>query len=442
MLARLIVSQTIVKATLVVMGLMAFTPSQAANIQEILQQALESDAEYQGAVAANLAVRESEPQALAVLLPDASLQASTNGNDLHGSGVGTGGYNSHGYTLSISQPVFHWDRRINLRQAKSSIKQSNAELDAARQELIMRVADRYFDLLKAGDNLEFASKTRTAIAQQLNQAEQRFEVGLIAITDVEEAKARHDLAVADEISARNGVANAREALREITAQYHQTVAPLSADRMPLVKPEPADIDQWTDTALTQNRDVIAAQYGSHAARDEIKRKNAGHYPTLDLVGSRVHSSSNGGVTGGGSTMTDSIGLQLNVPIYQGGGTASSVREARHLYRQTTHALEQARRAAQRQTREAYLGVVDHIATVKAMKQALTSTETALRATEAGFQAGTRTTVDVLDAQKETFKARRDHQAVRYDYILNSLSLKQAAGTLSDADLAQVNSWLD
>ncbi|MCP4044234.1 MAG: TolC family outer membrane protein, partial [Gammaproteobacteria bacterium] len=348
---------------------------------------------YQEAVSANLAVQEAEPLARAVLLPDVNLQANTSANDLHGSGAGTGGYNSHGYTLSISQPVFRKDRWIKLRQATSSIKQSNAVLDAARQALIKRVADRYFDLLGAEDEVEYASKTRSAIAQQLNQAEQRFEVGLIAVTDVEEAKARHDLAVADEISAKNGIRNAQEALREITAQYHKAAAPLG-ERMPLVNPDPADIDQWTDTSLVQNRSVVAAQYGVETARDEIKRRNAGHYPTLDLVGSRTHSSSNGGTYGGSSTMNDSIGLQLNVPIYQGGGTQSSVRESRHLFKQATASLEQARRAAQRQTREAYLGVVDRIAAVKAMKQAVNSTETALKATEAGFEAGTRTTVDV------------------------------------------------
>jgi outer membrane protein len=212
--------------------------------------------------------------------------------------------------------------------------------------------------------------------------------------------------------------------------------------MPLVEPNPADIVAWTDVALEQNLTVAAARYALETARDEIKRRNAGHFPTLDLVGSHDYSSSGGGNFGGNRTRTDAVGLRLAVPVFEGGATESQVREARHLYDQAAQTLEEANRSAHRQSREAYRGVVDSIATTRALKQALVSTETALRAIEAGFDAGTRTTVDVLDALRATFEARSNYKAARYRYVLNTLSLKQAAGTLSDNDLAAVNDWLE
>lgn len=422
-------------------GLHCATGAVAADLMEIYRAALQSDPVYQARISANLASQENRPQAMAGLLPNASLGANTGFNEQDSSRSNTSSrYNSHGYSLSITQPVFRWDRWIQLEQADYTIKQANAELDNERQSLIVRVAQAYFQVLGAQDNLEFAKKTKEAIARQLEQARQRFDVGLIAITDVEEAKAQYDLAVADEITAVNDVENAWEAMQEITGLGPTELSRLQDD-MSLLSPDPEDIDAWTNIALEQSYSLKAAIYASHAAREEINRRRAGHLPTLDLVGGRDYSSSGGGSFGASRTRTDSIALQLNMPIFSGGATVSSTRQAAHQYQQSLDTVEQVRRSVQRQTRESYLGALASIARVTALKQSLKSTETALEATEAGFLAGTRTTVDVLDAQRNTFRAIRDYQRARYDYILNYVSLKQAAGTLAEEDVQAINTRL-
>lgn len=436
----------LIRYALPILFLVAASAAQANNLLDLYRQALSSDPTYLAAIADNQAVKESKPQAVAGLLPNLQLKADTTDNHQISGGSGSPQFNSHGYTLSITQPVFRWDRWLSIQQADSSIKQSNAELMAAQQALLLRVAERYFDLLMAENNLEFRNKTREAIAQQLNQAQQRFEVGLIAITDVEEAKARHDLAEADVIAAQNQVSNTREALRETTGRYYSSVNPLSID-MPLVSPDPADIDRWTETALKQNLTLTAARHAAETAQKEIRRQRAGHLPTVDLVGSRTYNKSgrfSGGSFGGGTSgfsRTDTISLRLQMPLFEGGATRSRTREARHNFQQALDNVEASQRAIQREAREAYRGVTDLIAGERALRQSVTSTETALRATEAGFAAGTRTTVDILNAQQETFKANRDHKDVRYRYILETLRLKEAAGTVSEADLAQISGWL-
>ncbi len=428
-----------------ILGLGCLAPAWASDLSEVYRLSVQNDPQYKAAQAANRAAQEARPQARSGLLPSVNLGASTDWNEQTGTN-GNRNYNTHGWTLSISQPVFRYDRWMQLSQADSRINQADAELAFAGQDLIIRVATRYFDVLSAADNLEYARNSKTAIGQQRRQSQQRFEVGLIAITDVEEARARYDLAVADEIAAENQLANAREALREVSGEYHGSLSALSAE-VPLVSPEPNNIDRWTETALNQNLQLLASRYAVESAGDEIKVRQAGHYPTLDLVGSHEYTSSGprpfslGGTIPGSQSHTNTIGLQLNVPLYSGGLVSSRTEEARHLYDQAVDNMEVARRSTQRQTRESFLGVLAAISKVKALKQALTSTQTALEATEAGFQVGTRTSVDVVVAQQEMYKARRDYKAAKYAYILNTLQLKQAAGTVAEDDLTQVNAWL-
>ncbi len=431
-------------ATLLLAALAA-APAQGLDLLGAFKLARDNDPEYRAAQAAYRAALEARPQALAGLLPNANLGASTTYNDQESSTTfGTGGeqgFNTHGYELSIRQPVFRHDRWVQLAQADTSIRQAEAELESARQQLIDRVVNRYFAVLKARDSLEFARKTKEAIGRQLNQAEQRFDVGLIAITDVEEAKAAYDQAQTEEIVAENAVDSAVEALREVIGEYHRRLTGLSPD-LPLVRPDPEDIDAWTETALAQNLDLSAARLAAQVARDEIRRRSAsGHYPTLDVVAGRSYSSSGGGSFGSRQTKADTIGLELSVPLYSGGSATSQVREARHLYQQAQDQVEQARRATQRAARDAYLGVIADISRIRSLKQSLVSTETALEATEAGFQVGTRTTVDVVNAQVDMFRARRDHKAARYDYVINNVALKRAAGTLGDPDLEYFNRWM-
>jgi outer membrane protein len=262
---------------------------------------------------------------------------------------------------------------------------------------------------------------------------------LIAITDVQEAQAAFDLATANEIQAVNQVDLALEALREVIGEYAQQLEPLG-ERMPLLSPDPTDIEVWTQQALTQNLEIEAQRALVRQAAEEIKRQRAGHYPTLDIVGSYGEQSSGGRF---GATEIDftALGLQLNVPLFSGGLVSSQVREAAHRYQESLQVLEQTARGIQRRTRDAYLGVESGISRVKALKQAVLSNQTSVEATKAGFEVGTRTTVDVVAAEQGLFRARRDYARARYDYLVNALRLRQAAGSLSQLDLLEVNTWL-
>lgn len=430
------------------MALGASAAAPAADLLDVYRMALESDPQFAAAQAGNRAAQESRPQARAGLLPNLSLDGDTFYNDQRlkrpeavAGRSRSADYNSYGYSLSLVQPVFRWDRWIQLGQADSRVSQANAELDAAAQDLIVRSAERYFDVLAAIDNLEFATTTKEAFSQQLNQAEQRFEVGLIAITDVEEAKAGRDLAVTEEIRAKNRLENAYEALRELVGEDIRDLA-LLKEEVPLLRPDPDDTDRWTRTALDQNRQLAAATFAAKIAQDEIKRRQAGHYPTVDLVAARDYQSQSDSVSfGENDSYLDSIGVQLNLPLYQGGLVSSQTEQARHEYQQALEELEATRRGTYRQTRESFLGVSDSISGVNALRQALTSTQKALEAIEAGFQVGTRTSVDVLNAQRNTYESVRDYKNAQYGYILSTLRLKQAAGTLAPEDLVPVNGWL-
>ncbi len=427
-------------------GLAAPTRLLATDLMEAFALAAESDPEFRRVAAAKRAIMEQRPQAISQLLPSIQGRGTSYFNDqqikLERDLVGRDGdvaFNSHGYSIDLTQPLFRVDRFLRLWQANSRISQAEAEYTSAQQDLMLRLAERYFTVLANLDNLSFARAEKKSLSRQLEQAQQRFDVGLTAITDVQEAQAGHDRAVAQEIAAENNVNNAREALREIIGAYPEALAVLG-DAMPLIEPDPNDIETWTETALAQNLQVISAQYAVDATRTELKVQYAGHLPTLDAV-ARYGYDKSGGRFGSTQVKSDVVGLELNVPLFQGGFTTSRGREARARLDESLERLEFARRGAQRQTRESYLGVISGISQVAAFKQALLSSETALQATEAGFTVGTRTAVDVIDAERGRSEAKRDLARARYDYILSSLTLKQAAGTLTDADLQLINQWL-
>ncbi len=405
-------------------------PAPAETLFQIYELALANDSEFLAASAANRAAQEIRPQARAGLLPSARVLLDANWNE-------PPQLEDFGYSavLSIEQPVYRPDRRIALQQADSRIARADALYAAARQDLMVRVAERYFGVLEADDELSFARATLEASEQQLRQSRQRFEVGLTAITDVEEAKAGFDRARAQLIAAGNALDTAREALRETSGEYQEALAPLGT--MPLAAPDPADIDRWTETALGQNLRLLASRNATETARREIDRVRAGHHPAVDAVGSHRREDR----SPLGQTDSTSIGLRLNLSLYDGGSVLSRTRESRHLYQQALDELERERRRAQRETRDAYLGVNSGISRVNALEQAVRSSKAAADAVEAGFQVGTRTSVDVLDAQRELFRARRDLAEARYSYILDMLRLKRAAGTLSEADVRQVSGWL-
>ncbi len=417
----------------------------AEDLLDVYRMAQQSDPTLRAAEAGNQAAQQGRAQSRAALLPQVNLTANLNENTAGlitsntGSPTGEETYSSNDYTLTLRQSLYHHDYYKQLKVADAGIAQANAQYEAARQGLILRVAEAYFNLLAAKDSLATAEASKRAISQQLRQTQQRFEVGLIAITDVHEAQAGFDAAVAAEIAARNGLDIAREALREITGQEPLAPAALQ-DVMPLLNPDPADIKAWVEKAQSQNLSLIAAEAAARAAAEELRRREAGHYPTLDLVGSHRYSDSTDASFGSERTDT-SIGIQLSVPIFSGGLTTAQSREARALLSQAQESLEAQRRATVREVRSAYLGVTAGISQVKARKQALSSAQTALKATQAGFEVGTRTAVDVLNAQQVRYGAQSEFSRSRYDYLLATLRLKQAAGSLSEEDITLVNGWL-
>ncbi|MCA9018142.1 MAG: TolC family outer membrane protein, partial [Planctomycetaceae bacterium] len=314
------------------------------------------------------------------------------------------------------------------------------QLDQAQQELIIRVTEAYFNVLAAVDDLQFAQSEKTAIARQLEQAEKRFEVGLIPVTDVKEAQSSYDRAVAREIEAQTGVTLAQDALSTITSLPAEPLRTVG-DRMQLLTPEPNDADEWVLTAMEQNLALLIAEYDTKIAQQQIELQRARHLPTLDIVAS--HSDyDTGGISGPYESEDSKIGIELNIPIFEGGRAYYRTTEARHQHRASLHEQEQIRRETRQFTRDAFFKMVAGISRVNAFARSVESAEVAAESSEAGFQVGTRTSVDVLIALRNVYEAKRDYARSRYDYLLDSLRLKQAAGILQSEDLQQIETWLE
>jgi len=428
--------------TVTVLSLLSFSSS-AEDLLSIYKSAVQNDTQFRAAQAEYQALLETKNQSVALFLPTISANAYYNdNNDKSSLNTDSDEYKTDGYSLNLTQPLYRHANYVGLTQADAIVAKAQANFEYAKQDLIIRVVKQYFTVLAAVDDLEFAKAERKSIKRQLKQTQQRFNVGLIAITDVHEAKARFDQAIARVIVAENTLAISYEILREITNKNHASLSSLSTTH-PLIKPEPADINQWVKTANDQNTLLIASQKGVDVARSEVSRQSAAHYPTLDLTAK--HSFDNYGagnpIYNESEQTSNSISLQLNVPLYQGGLVNSRTRAAAFRLKQAQELLDKQRRATERQTRNSYLSVIANISQVKALKQALASSQVALKATQAGFEVGTRTTVDVLNSQRELYRARRDYAQVRYNYVLETLNLKLAAGTLSVINIEQLNPWL-
>lgn len=421
---------------------MAFSPVlHAENMMDAYREAQSYDAVFASARAAHRAGLEKLPQGRALLLPSVNLSADTTENSVEREGVPRNNYNSYGYTLSLSQPVFRKQNFAQYEQSKQQVTQAEAQLVIAKQDLILRVAQAYFDVLLAQDNVAFAASYKTSISEQLAQAKRNFEVGTATITDTHEAQARFDLAASQEIAALNDLEVKKFALQKVIGKIPSKLSNLG-DKLPLKVPEPNDMEQWVATSEQQNLQFQIQQAAFEIANQEVERNRGGHYPTLDVVASyrdANNASLNFGI--GGSTQSAAIGLQLNLPIFAGGATSSKVREAVANQEKARQDLEDTRRQVALQTRQAFLGVTSGEAQVRALEQALVSNQSSLDSTKLGFEVGVRTSVDVLNAQQQLFSAKRDLSQARYAYIMNRLKLKAAVGTLSEADLEQVNGLL-
>ena len=433
----------------------------ASTLLEIYQQALQSDPRIHEAEARRLASLEAKPQARGVLLPQIGFNGDWTQTNLSGSStdslagvalpptISETDSDQTRWQFTLRQTLFRWDQIVGLRRADKTVAKAEADREAAQQDLIVRVTQTYFDVLAAEDQLTAIHANRKAIARQLEQARQRFDVGLIAITDVQESQAAHDSAVADEIGAKRRLATAREFMREITGEY---VAELSApgEELPLNSPDPSSAEGWIDLALSQNLALVSSRIDERLARDEISFRRNGHYPTIDLVAGTGNTQSDSTTVIQGITApqiadndrdTDSIGIQFSIPIFAGGATSSRVREAVYLHRASRETLQRITRETERQTRDAYLGVLAEISRVQALEKAVESNETALEATQAGFDVGTRTIVDVLNAQFLLYQSITRYYQSRYDYVLNAMRLRQAAGSLQVQDLERFDQFL-
>ncbi|HEY4445135.1 MAG TPA: TolC family outer membrane protein [Steroidobacteraceae bacterium] len=441
----------------------------AADLLEVYQRALQNDPQLREAEANRLASLEAKPQALSALLPQLAGSAAVSREHDSGSSTITQPLSSppgpvilqtypfdgriitttHKYGIDLKQNLFRWENWVALQRADAQVAQAEADYQAAQQDLMTRVAQRYFDVLAAQDDLEAQQVALTSIQRQLDQAESRFQIGLIAITDVEEARAAHDSGAAAVIAAKRSLASTQELLREITGDPFEWLA-RPIEPFELANPDPINEDRWVDMALQQNLSLVSSRLAADIARENISSARGGHYPSLDLVGSRYKLTTNGvdtftdGTPAGGTTLDQqqrTIGLQLTFPIYAGGMVSSQVRQAVYLHRAAKERVERVARQTEHDARDSYLGVLSEISRVKALRRAVESNATSLRATESGYEAGTRTAVDVLQSRQLWVQAQTDYSRSRYDYMLNVLKLQQAAGTLSQQSLERINSLL-
>jgi outer membrane protein len=427
--------------------LAAAAPAPAADLLAIYREAQQADTVFAAARASLTAGQEKVPQGLSGLLPAVTISGNTlyNDRDLqfrNGTPSANSRYNSNALSVTATQPLFRAQNWISYEQARHQVSQAEAVFMQAGQDLMLRTAQAYFDVLVAENNLALAGAQRTAYAEQLAQAKRNFEVGTATITDANDAQARHDLAFSQEIGAQNDLEVKKQALRQITGSVPPALAKIRPGFAPQL-PAPNNMDAWVEQSATSSPQIRAAQMALEVATREVARNRGGHLPTLDAVASYADSAQGAGLQGGAGfdSTTRYIGLQIAVPLYQGGLVNSKVREALANEEKSRQELETARRSVAQNTRASFLGVTSGVAQIKALEAALVSSQSSLDSTRLGQEVGVRTQVDVLNAQQQLISTRRDYAQAVYGYTVNVLKLKAAAGTLVEADLAYVNQWL-
>ncbi|WP_242513469.1 TolC family outer membrane protein [Halochromatium salexigens] len=427
-------------------GFLLPSQARAEDLLQIYDLAVRSDPTLREAEQTFYASREAKPQARALLLPNFGVSGSVDYNAVDSSGQNlnfTDGNRSDTFettnlAASVSQSVYNRGDWIRLSQSDDTIARAEAEFQNAEIDLMVRTTEAYFEVLRASDLVRVQEALVTADERQLEQSKQRFEVGLVAITDVNDNQAAFDRSRAELITAKNELNNAWEALRRIVGPVSVPLARLG-DRLPLTPPEPNDINVWAETALANNYGIAAAKAAAEAARKDIEIQRSGYYPSVDVQAG--YDVSRTGREFGTDTDSGFIGLNVNIPLYQGGAVASSTRQAGHQFRASQDRLDQQRRAVMNQVKDAFRGILSSISDVKARQAAIVSARSSLESTEAGLEVGTRTQVDVLNAQRNLFQAEFDYLSARYDYILNGIRLHQATSTLTRDVLAKGNAWL-
>ena len=421
-------------------------PAAAQDLRQVYLDAKGFDAQYAAARHALQAGLEKLPQGRALLLPSLNASAATTTNHLSSSPYGPNPapqsartFYNRNYQLSLSQPVYRPQNWLQFDQAEQQVRQAEGTFGQAGQDLIVRVAQAYFDVLAAQDTLALIGAQKAAISEQLAQAKRNFEVGTATITDTHEAQARYDLSVAQEISAQNDLDNKKKALSGITGKDYAALRQLRA-QVQLPPPSPNNMSDWVALTEKQAYPIMIQDAATQIAGLQAKVARAGHYPTVDLVGTYGQTEQTGSTTTASSAQLNvgTLGLQLAIPLYQGGGISSREREAAANYEKAKQDLENARRSSVLSAQQSFLAVINGVAQVRALEQALVSSQSALDSNKLGYEVGVRINIDVLNAQQQLFSTRRDLAVARYNTITSHLRLKAAAGSLRDEDLEEVN----
>lgn len=422
--------------------------AQPLKLMDVYQQALAHDASLASALSANRAAQEIIEQGKALYRPTVNFNAETNAlkssfHYLSTSSTDRSQFENYRYGVDARQPIFRQQNLIQIDQAGTQVSIADKQLNVAQQALMLRTTQAYFDVLMAQDRIDLIVAQKTAIAAQLAQAQANFDLGSATITDANEAQARYDLAAAQEIAALNEFEIAKHAVQAITGQLPQRLASVK----PQLKANEIGLSMatWQELAMLNNLNIQIQQDTAKLAEQEIARNQAGHLPTLDAVASYTSSYANGTVSrfgAGNELQVGSIGLQLQIPLYEGGAVSSRVRQAVLNKQKALDDLDLVRRQTELDTQRAYLNLSSSIAQLKAFDQAILSSQSQLDATQLGYQVGVRTSVDVLNAQQQLFSAKRDALQARYNYLTNIIRLKTATGIVAAADLVDINQQLE
>jgi outer membrane protein len=424
--------------------------SKAQNLVDVYHQALAHDPALASALSANKAAQEIIEQGKALYRPTVNLNANATASQTDIKYVGTGfnqfrdegrqNFEGYNYGLEARQPIFRKENLVQMEQSKTQVSQADKQYHLSQQQLILRTTEAYFDVLIAQDRIDLIGAQKTAILSQLDQAKATFEVGTATITDVNEAQARYDLILAQEIAAVNEHQIAKRSVQAITGEIPNKLATAKSDIQ--VVPLKEGMQDWQQIAVQNNLNIQIQQDILRFNEQEVDRANAGHLPTLDAVASYNKNYSNGGTSGIGNDLDNAtIGLQLQIPLYQGGAVSSRARQAVMNKQKAQDDVDVARRQTDLETQRAYLNLSTSIAQVKALEQALLSSQSQLDSTKLGYEVGVRTSVDVLNAQQQLFSAKRDLLQARYNYLVNIIRLKSASGLVSEADLQEINQQL-
>lgn len=445
-------------------------PASATDLMEVYQRALMSDPQLREADATRLARREAKPKALAALLPQLNGSGQANreidrGNqniietvqNVSGGGSfiesfpfdGKTATNKRLFGLDLKQSLFNWENWVALKRADAEVAEAEADFISIQQGLILRIAESYFNILAAQDVLDARQSVVASDDLQLDQAEKRYAAGLVGIAEVEQARASRKSAVASVIAAKRTLATTLDILAEYTGEPFENLS-RPTDALELSSPNPANEDTWVDMALQQNLALVSSRLAADSAQEKVSASYGGHLPTLDLVASRYKATTSGIYTNtdgspfGSSTLDqyqNKVGIQFTIPLFSGGLVSAQVHEAVYQHRAAKERVERVARETRRAVRDAFLGVISDISHVKALQEAVEASATALKTTETSYAAGTRAAIDLLESRRVWLEAKTEYSRSRYDYLVNSLRLQQAAGNLSMDSIVKLNALL-